>query len=199
MNKLLSDFKLIDLKGLAILKYKSLGLKEDELIVLLVLHTLIEGNFKMITHELIGQYVNFNKQAIDSILVSLVHKNMIMVVGTHISLDLFYKKLIFDTNHTVMNKEDGVNLIQAFENEFAKALTPMEIETIKEWKQCGYEDQMILAALKEATLHNARSLRYIEKILIDWVKNGVKRSGKEKINAIDDEEFVEYNWWDEDD
>ena len=58
---------------------------------------------------------------------------------------------------------------------------------------------MILDALKEATLHNAHSFRYIEKILIDWTKNGIKRSGKEKIEAVDDEEFVEYNWWDEDD
>ena len=142
---------------------------------------------------------HISKQLIDSILISLVNKQMISVVGTSISLDLFYQKLMFDKVEVSETKIEGVNLVEAFENEFAKALTPMELETLREWKMSGYSDKMILDALKEATLHNAHSFRYIEKILIDWTKNGIKRSGKEKIEAVDDEEFVEYNWWDEDD
>lgn len=199
MNKFLKDFGLVDLKGLAILKYKKLGLKEEEVMVLLLIHTLKNANFKIITHDLIGQYVSYSKQLIDSILISLVNKRMISVVGTSISLDLFYQKLMFDKVEVSETKIEGVNLVEAFENEFAKALTPMELETLREWKMSGYSDKMILDALKEATLHNAHSFRYIEKILIDWTKNGIKRSGKEKIEAVDDEEFVEYNWWDEDD
>ncbi|MBS5114830.1 MAG: DnaD domain protein [Erysipelotrichaceae bacterium] len=199
MNKFLKDFGLVDLKGLAILKYKKLGLKEEEVMVLLLIHTLKNANFKIITHDLIGQYVSYSKQLIDSILISLVNKQMISVVGTSISLDLFYQKLMFDKVEVSETKIEGVNLVEAFENEFAKALTPMELETLREWKMSGYSDKMILDALKEATLHNAHSFRYIEKILIDWTKNGIKRSGKEKIEAVDDEEFVEYNWWDEDD
>lgn len=199
MNKFLKDFDLIDIKGLAVLRYKALGLSEEELVVLLLIHSLKQADFKIITHELIGQYVTFDKQKIDSVLVSLVNKGMILVVGTNVSLDLFYKKLVYETPSVVEIKEEGINLIEAFENEFARGLTPMELETIREWKMSGYADQMILDALKEATLHNAHSFRYIEKILIDWTKNGVKRSGKEKIAPVDDEEFVEYNWWDEDD
>lgn len=199
MNKFLKDFDLIDIKGLAVLRYKALGLSEEELVVLLLIHSLKQADFKIITHELIGQYVTFDKQKIDSVLVSLVNKGMILVVGTNVSLDLFYKKLVYETPSVVEIKEEGINLVEAFENEFARGLTPMELETIREWKMSGYADQMILDALKEATLHNAHSFRYIEKILIDWTKNGVKRSGKEKIAPVDDEEFVEYNWWDEDD
>lgn len=199
MNKFLKDFGLVDLKGLAILKYKSLGLKEEEVIVLLLIHTLKNADFKIITHDLIGQYVSYSKQMIDSILISLVNKQMISVVGTSISLDLFYQKLMFEKVEVSETKIEGVNLVEAFENEFAKALTPMELETLREWKMSGYSDKMILDALKEATLHNAHSFRYIEKILIDWTKNGIKRSGKEKIEPVDDEEFIEYNWWDEDD
>ena len=59
MNKFLKDFGLVDLKGLAILKYKKLGLKEEEVMVLLLIHTLKNANFKIITHDLIGQYVSY--------------------------------------------------------------------------------------------------------------------------------------------
>ncbi len=200
MNNYLREYNLVDLQALSILKYKQLGISEDELIVLLVIHTLKKANFKTITHELIGEYVTFDKKKIDTLLVTLVNKNMISLVGTNVSLNSFYKKLFHEQVTVSNNKNEGVNLVEAFENEFAKALSPMELETLKEWKQTGYSDEMILGALKEATLHNAHSFRYIEKILIDWTKNGVKRSGRERIvHNHDDEELVEYQWWDEDD
>jgi DNA replication protein len=50
----------------------------------------------------------------------------------------------------------------------------MECETISAWLD---EDQLdpniIMLALKEAVLANKRSLRYIDKILLEWQRNGL--------------------------
>lgn len=198
MDAFLLENKLIDLKGLALLKYKSLGLDEHEIIVILVIMTLEPTGKNMIGYSSVLEYVGLESRKVDQIMVSLVNKKMIQVIGTSISLDDFYKKLLFDDNirNDVVVNDKAVNLVEAFENEFAKALTPMELETLRGWKQIGYDDQMILNALKEASLSNVQSFRYIEKILINWARDGVKRT-KFDDEPIDDEEFVEYRWWED--
>lgn len=200
MESFLKEYHLIDLKGLALLKYKSMGLTENEVLILLILMTLEATGKKVLGYDVLLNYVNLDAKSVDSILVGLVNKKMVSIIGTTISLEDFYKRLVFDQQPPVTNKMEGINLVEAFENEFAKPLTPMELETLKSWKQRGYSDQMILDALKEAALSNVHSFRYIEKILINWSKDGVRRSGKERIEPVeDDEEFVEYKWWEEND
>ena len=198
MDEFLKEYNLIDLKGLAILKYKTLGLTENEILVLLLIMTLQTAGQKGINYDIWENYMNLEKREIDQILVGLVNKKMIRLVGTTISLEDFYKRLVFDVKIKEEDMTKGINLVESFEQEFAKALSPMELETLKSWKQMGYSDQMILDALREATLKNIHSMRYIEKILIDWAKNGVRRSNSEVIeDKEDDEEFVEYRWWED--
>ncbi len=198
MDEFLKEYNLIDLKGLAILKYKTLGLTENEILVLLLIMTLQTAGQKGINYDIWENYMNLEKREIDQILVGLVNKKMIRLVGTTISLEDFYKRLVFDVKIKEEDMTKGINLVESFEQEFAKALSPMELETLKSWKQMGYSDQMILDALREATLKNIHSMRYIERILIDWAKNGVRRSNSEVIeDKEDDEEFVEYRWWED--
>ena len=41
-------------------------------------------------------------------------------------------------------------------------------------------------------------MRYIEKILIDWAKHGVKKSGREKVDLKQEKiSLVDYPWWEE--
>ena len=55
---------------------------------------------------------------------------------------------------TLENKEaqveEKMNMIDVFEEQFGRPLTPMEFDSIKEWVQSGYSEEMILKALKEA-------------------------------------------------
>ena len=98
----------------------------------------------------------------------------------------------------VTQQQKQKSLVAMFEHEFGRALTPIELETIREWKQVGYSDEMIYEALKEATLSHVHNMRYINKILIDWAKHGIKRSGREKIERQDPVvEIVDYPWWEE--
>ncbi len=47
-----------------------------------------------------------------------------------------------------------MNIIDVFEEQFGRPLTPMEFDSIKEWVQGGYSEEMILKALKEAVKSN---------------------------------------------
>ena len=93
--------------------------------------------------------------------------------------------------------EEKMNLVDVFEEEFGRPLTPMELESIKEWVQGGYSEEMIYKALKEAVKSNVSSLRYIEGILINWAQNGIKEryiEEKPKERVVPESH---YHWWED--
>ncbi|MDP5273856.1 DnaD domain-containing protein [Chengkuizengella axinellae] len=67
-----------------------------------------------------------------------------------------------------------MNLFSIFEQEFARPLSPMELETISGWiDHDQYKEELILAALKEAVFAGKVHFRYIDRILLDWSRNRV--------------------------
>ena len=93
--------------------------------------------------------------------------------------------------------EEKMNMIDVFEEQFGRPLTPMEFDSIKEWVQSGYSEEMILKALKEAVKSNVSSLRYIEGILINWAQNGIKEryiEEKPKERVVPESH---YHWWED--
>lgn len=67
------------------------------------------------------------------------------------------------------------NIINAFEQEFGRPLTPMECSQIIRWNSDdGYSDEMILEALKRAVLRAVFNLNYIDRILNRWSRNNLR-------------------------
>ena len=92
---------------------------------------------------------------------------------------------------------ENITIEYKFSQEFGRLLTPMEKEIISDWLKENTEE-IITKALKEAVFNGAVHMRYINKILIDWAKHGIKRSGREKIERQDPVvEIVDYPWWEE--
>lgn len=62
------------------------------------------------------------------------------------------------------------DIINTFQQEFGRLLTPIEQEIIADWKnKDNFTDETILSALKQAVYNGAgASLRYIGKILQKW-------------------------------
>jgi DnaD and phage-associated domain len=196
MIKYLRDSELIDFKGLLILKYKSLDLNEEEVMVLLLIISLQNQDVKTITPQLLSDYMSLSVSKIDYIIVQLIKKALIVLDNISISIEPLYDNLLKSKEEVIREETKKLNLIETFENEFARTLSPMEMETIMEWKQKDYKDEHILLALKEATLSNVHSLRYIEKILIDWAKHGVKTSKNHRVEKEEETiELVDYKWW----
>jgi DNA replication protein len=143
-----------------------------------------------------------------------VIKNEEGVFEEYISIDPLYEKityLIADINNKLNEREKektSKNIFEAFEKEFSRSLSPMEYEIIMKWIEEGFREEIILEALKEAILNDVRSLRYIDRILIEWrnkkldtiekireySKNYKLRSDFE--DTDNEEEIFHYNWLD---
>ena len=120
-----------------------------------------------------------------------------------ISLEPFYQMIILSERRKdkVKEKED---IYTKFENEFGRTLSATDFERINDWiDNKGYSEELVLAALKEATDKGITTLRYIDKILFDWSKKGFKKV--EDINedrAKDDiprfeTEVMDFDWLNE--
>lgn len=77
-----------------------------------------------------------------------------------------------ETIHHGNQREKDIFTI--FEKEFARPLSPMECETISSWlDEDKYNQEIILAALKEAVFAGKLHFTYIDRILLDWSRNRV--------------------------
>ena len=74
----------------------------------------------------------------------------------------------------VSNKKEEVtkNIIKVFE-ENIHAITPLEYEKILEFTK-HVSSQVIIMAIEEAVNYNARTMKYISKIINSWISNGIK-------------------------
>ena len=86
-----------------------------------------------------------------------------------------------------INKEEETDaapsppsLFESFESEFARPLSPIEVNLIAEWEK-DFSNDIILLALAESVKNNARSFRYIEVILIAWKQAGVRNVEEAKL------------------
>ena len=194
MIKYLTDLECIQFERLLLLRSKELSLSDQESHLLLLIYTFSSLRKKMITPTLLLQYSSLTPQEMDHVLESLLHKKWISNKNGAICLNNFIKRLLEKEEEVV---EEKMNLVDVFEEEFGRPLTPMELESIKEWVQGGYSEEMIYKALKEAVKSNVSSLRYIEGILINWVQNGIKEryiEEKPKERVVPESH---YHWWED--
>lgn len=78
----------------------------------------------------------------------------------------------------------AMDLFSVFEQELGRLLSPMECETISGWlDQDRYTDEIIRFALKEAVFAGKLSLRYIDRILIEWSRNRVTNADEARAHS----------------
>lgn len=68
-----------------------------------------------------------------------------------------------------INKES--NIFELVENNLGRVLSPIEIDLIKNW---DYDQEIIELAIKESILNNAKTLKYIDRVLFNWKQNKVE-------------------------
>ena len=71
------------------------------------------------------------------------------------------------------NPPARTEIFTAFEKEFGRLLSPMEIEQLKGWEQ-EHSQELILEALKRAALGGNHTFKYINGILLRWAKNNIR-------------------------
>ena len=186
--------------------YRKLNITDSELIVLVYLiNTDISFNPKQIAKDL-----NFDLSEIINIITSLTEKGILKIDIINkkvreevINLEELYKKLGFIVVNDEI-KENSNNIFDIFEKEFGRTLSPMDYEIITDWQK-NYNDEIILLALKEAVFNGVNNLRYIDKILIDWNKKGIKNEQdiindrKSFQSKKQNKKLFDYDWLNEQD
>ncbi|MEG6615501.1 DnaD domain protein [Peptococcaceae bacterium 1198_IL3148] len=77
-----------------------------------------------------------------------------------------------------------LNLCALFEREFARPLSPMEVERIRQWGE-EHDPVLIMEALRRAVMMGKNNFRYIDAILMEWRKNNLRTLGE--IERFDEE------------
>lgn len=187
-----------------------LNITYEELYVLIYLMNLDNLEFDMVK---MSENMNMKPKELLRIINGLTEKNYLKLevvkkesnVSELINLDGLYQKMVFDIIGKEEKKEVSNTLFDEFEKEFKRPLTPKEFQIINAWREVGYLDETIILALKEATYNGAYSVAYIDKVLSNWDKKGIKtaldveknrqefQKKKDETIEIDDE----YDWLNE--
>ena len=121
-----------------------------------------------------------------------------------ISLEPFYQNMVLQEKEKE-KKQTETDIFTIFENEFGRTLSPVDYEIINAWIEKGYSEDLIVAALKEATYNGVNNLRYIDKVLYEWHKKGIKnaqdvrknwQSSSEEI-PLYETKYMEFDWLNE--
>lgn len=189
----------------------NMNLSLTEFMILIYFDNLVSKEFD------IKQLVNVLKIDENSALIAfnhLIEKRLISVnvskngsnkINEFVNLDGFYSIIEETYNHDT-KKQEKVDIYTVFEKEFARPISSMEYEIINAWLDKSFTEELILCALKEAIYNGVTNLRYIDKILYEWQRKGVKNAedvekilnnrSKKKDNQNNDELF-DYNWLEE--
>ena len=190
--------------------YKKFDLKMDEFIFLMYLYNI--GNKSIFDTSKYSNDLDINNKDILKLVSVLVEKDYLKIDSIKndknvreevINLDGFYNKIsIFMIDKKESNDS---NIFSDIEKEFGRTLSSIEYEIVKAWLDNNISEELIRLALKEAIYNGVFNLRYIDKILYEWSKKGIKNSkdvekAKKKFkdkNKDIDLELVDCNWFDE--
>ena len=157
--------------------YKKLNITEKELIFLIY----IINNNEVFNPKQISNDLNINLNETMETMETLSTKGLIKLEvqkkGTmrneYINTNGLYEKLVFNITNE-KKEEQNTNIYTIFETEFGRTISPMEYEIIGAWLESGTSEETIVLALKEATYNGVSNLRYIDKIISEWAKKGIK-------------------------
>ena len=199
--------KTYGIKEEILLNYKKINITDSEFIILIY----IINNSNIYNPKEISESLNIELKNVLELVNSLCEKNIIKInmekvnnVRTEIiDLDPLYEKIVLSLD--VKEETNNSNIFSLFEEEFGRTLSPMEYEIINAWLDSGCSEELIILALKEATYNGVRHLKYIDKIIYEWGKKGIKtkedveKNRKNFKNNSKKKELFDYDWLNDED
>ena len=199
--------------------YKELKLEIGEFLFLMYLYNL--GNKFIFDPSKFADDLNLDIKDIMNYIGALSDKHFIRVevmkndkglMEEMVLMDGFYSKLSLITMDEINNDSstDSSNIYEVIEKEFGRTLSPMEYEIIRAWLDNDMSEELIQEAIKEATYNGVSNLRYIDKILYEWSKLGIKTAkdvsdnkkkrakAKEEASSDVDMDIMDWDWFDDD-
>lgn len=208
MDKILNLLKSKDvyLPKLLLLNYKKLKLNEAELIIVIFLINSNEYNPKIISDAmdiklplLLEMIALLEEKGILKIKLEKVNNIQVEVAN----LDGLYEKLALILMGEKTSEKEST-IYDTFEQELGRTLSPIEYELVGEWLNNNSEEILKLA-LKEATYNGVSNFRYIDRIIHEWNKKGIKtredvlKNNEEfkRKKVAPKQELFDYDWLNE--
>ncbi|MFC0559923.1 DnaD domain-containing protein [Halalkalibacter alkalisediminis] len=186
--------------------YKQLGLKEEELVALIHVQSFIDEGDGFPTPELLSERMTLSMNECAEMLGRLIRNGFLTldkkwddhgILYEYFTLEPLWTRLIqlmkgeqLEEKEQQKQNDEGI-LYKRFEEEFCRPLSPIEAETLSMWlDQDHHSSELILAALREAVVSAKLNFRYIDRILFEWKRNGIRTLDQAKAQG---EKFRKYN------
>lgn len=180
---------------------------------LLIIYFCGNNNHPVLDIDEIKEKFGMTELSIMQAFASITNKNLITIkmaknkegkVEELIDLTPFYESIAMDISEKD-KKVSGDNVFSLFEREFGRPLSPMEFELINKWLDESINEELINYAVKEAIFNDSFTLRYIDAILREWGKKGIKSSKEVELylkkrkqpKVRKNEALFDYNWLDD--
>lgn len=174
----------INIPAPLIKQYASLGMNEKHLAIILHIHAAQQKGNYFPTPEELAQHLTISSEECSTLLRQLIQRDLLAIeedpensrIKESYSLEPIWEKLFLPEEKKEEDQPIG-ELFQRFEREFGRPISPFEIEMINNWlDEDKYEISLIYAALREAVLMSKLNFKYIDRILLEWRKKGIRSS-----------------------
>jgi DNA replication protein len=159
--------------------YKKIPLSEEELVVLLMIDHLLDQGNTLITPDALSMKMNYKVSDIDKIMNGLVKRGFLAYDtsdgGMKTTIDGLKNVVYAEFQKSVQREQSNLlskeradrlsGLVQFFEKNLERSLTPLESQTMGDWLEAGYSDDAIKNSLLDALAQKKRNLRAVDKIL----------------------------------
>lgn len=204
--------------------YKSMNLNEPEVMLLLQLQNFLEKGNSFPTPSQIAERMTLVESECLFMIQRLIQRGFIEIKEEYTdsirhekySIEPLYGKMIEYFLKAMQETEndqaavESESLYTIFEKEFGRPLSPFECETLAMWMEENHQPDIIKAALRESVISGKLNFRYIDRILFEWKKNGIKtieqaknhgekfrmhqRRGRKAEQAAPPKDVPFYNW-----
>ncbi|MCT3602641.1 DnaD domain protein [Lactobacillus acidophilus] len=180
--------------------YPRLNISDTELLLIIQLEAFSQRGESFPSNEKIAANTNLSITDVGNLIQRLIDKNYLTIeqttdsqdkIGNKYSLDNLYDELDKYIDKNILIKDSRHNetiavtnnlennpidyLSRKVEVEFGRYLSPIEREEIAQWLSIDhYTPEIIELALREAVLSQAYSLKYIDRILLNWQRHNLK-------------------------
>ena len=180
--------------------YPQLNISDAELLLIIQLEAFNQRGEAFPSNEKIAANTNLSVIDVGNLIQRLIDRNYLTIeqttdsqdkIGNRYSLDKLYDALDKYIDQNIIIKDHEKNkkvavtddlsnnplnyLSRKVEVEFGRYLSPIEREEIAQWLSVDhYAPEIIELALREAVLSQAYSLKYIDRVLLNWQRHNLK-------------------------
>lgn len=147
-----------------------LTMNSDETLLIMLIDFLNQHQIP-ITHGVLAKRMKKDSEEIDDLLSQLSAKGYLQLTFQNGKILFEIDGVFAGANEKAMRFD--ASLFDLFETEFGRPLSQMELQRLADWLN-EYNQKLIGYALREALTYEHLSFDYIERILIEWKKRGLR-------------------------